>query len=107
MYEQAGLAAVDCLDIAGLTGKIAIVSSDGSPQSTKYMREGLMAGQVVQEAVGQGYWAAVEAFKAISGLEADAKVIQTPEPLVTGDNIDDPAIQEVLKLTYPASAGDY
>lgn len=107
MYEQAGLAAVDCLDIAGLTGQIAIVSSDGSPQSTKYIREGLMAGQVVQEAVGQGYWAAIEAFKAICGLEADAKIIQTPEPLVTSENIDDPEIQEVLKLTYPASAGAY
>ena len=107
MYEQAGLAAVDCLDIAGLTGKIAVVSSDGSPQSTVYLRDGRMAGQVVQEAVGQGYWAAVEAFKAISGLEADAHIIQTPEPLVTGDNIDDPEIQAVLALTYPESAGAY
>ena len=66
-----------------------------------------MAGQVVQEAVGQGYWAAVEAFKAISGLEPDAKIIQTPEPLVTGENIDDPEIQAVLALTYPESAGAY
>lgn len=107
MYEQAGLAAVDCLDIAGLTGKVAVVSSDGSPQSTVYIRDGRMAGQVVQEAVGQGYWAAVEAFKAISGLEPDAKIIQTPEPLVTGANIDDPEIQAVLALTYPESAGAY
>ncbi len=107
MYEQAGTAAVDVLENAGLTGKIAIVSSDGSPQSTKYIREGLMAGQVVQEAVGQGYWAAIEAFKAICGLPADAKIIQTPEPLVTGENIDEPEIQAVLKLTYPASAGAY
>ena len=107
MYEQAGLAAVDCLDIAGLTGKVAVVSSDGSPQSTVYLRDGRMAGQVVQEAVGQGYWAAVEAFKAISGLEPDAKIIQTPEPLVTGENIDDPEIQAVLALTYPESAGAY
>jgi len=107
MYEQAGLAAVDSLDTAGLTGKISVVSSDGSPQSIVYIREGLMDGIVVQEAVGQGYWAAIEAFKAISGLEADAHVIQTPEPLVTAENIDDPDIQAVLALTYPASAGAY
>ena len=107
MYEQAGLAAVDCLDATGLTGKISVVSSDGSPASIVYIREGVMDGIVVQEAVGQGYYAAIEAFKAISGLEADAHIIQTPEPLVTADNIDDDDIQSVLALTYPASAGAY
>lgn len=107
MYEQAGIAAIDVVDNMGMTGKVSIVSSDGSPDSTKAIREGRLAGQVVQEAVGQGYWAAVMAFKAISGLEADAKVILTPEPLVTSENIDDPEIQKILALTYPASAGAY
>lgn len=107
MYEQAGIAAIDVVDNMGMTGKISIVSSDGSPDSTRAIREGRMAGQVVQEAVGQGYWAAIEAFKAMSGLEADAKVILTPEPLVTAENIDDADIQAVLALTYPASAGAY
>ena len=107
MYEQAGVAAVDCLETAGLTGKIAIVSSDGSPASIADVRDGTIAGIVVQEAVGQGYYAAIEAFKAISGLEADAHIIQTPEHLVTAENIDSPEIQAVLKLTYPASAGAY
>ena len=73
----------------------------------KAIREGRLAGQVVQEAVGQGYWAAVMAFKAISGLEADSHIILTPEPLVTAANIDDEDVQAVLKLTYPASAGAY
>ena len=41
------------------------------------------------------------AFKAISGLDADAQVILTPEPLVTAANIDDEDVQAVLKLTYP------
>lgn len=107
MYEQAGVAAVDCLETAGLTGKIAIVSSDGSPASIADVRTGTIAGIVVQEAVGQGYYAAIEAFKAISGLEADAHIIQTPEPLVTAENIDSDDIQAVLELTYPASAGAY
>ena len=107
MYEQAGIAAIDVVDNMGVTGKISIVSSDGSPDSTKAIREGRLAGQVVQEAVGQGYWAAVMAFKAISGLDADAQVILTPEPLVTAANIDDEDVQAVLKLTYPASAGAY
>lgn len=107
MYEQAGIAAIDVADNMGMTGKLSIVSSDGSPDSTAAIREGRLAGQVVQEAVGQGYWAAVMAFKAISGLEADAHVILTPEPLVTSDNIDDADIQAVLALTYPASAGAY
>ena len=107
MYEQAGIAAIDVVDNMGVTGKISIVSSDGSPDSTKAIREGRLAGQVVQEAVGQGYWAAVMAFKAISGLDADAQVILTPEPLVTAANIDNEDVQAVLKLTYPASAGAY
>ena len=107
MYEQAGLAAVDCLETAGLSGQISVASSDGSPASIAYIRSGDIDGIVVQEAVGQGYYAAIEAFKAISGLEADAKVIQTPEPLVTSENIDDADIQEVLRLTYPESAGAY
>ena len=107
MYEQAGIAAVDCLETAGLTGEISIVSSDGSPASIAYIRSGAIDGIVVQEAVGQGYYAAIEAFKAISGLEADAKIIQTPEPLVTSENIDDEDIQAVLRLTYPESAGAY
>ena len=47
------------------------------------------------------------AFKAISGLDADAQVILTPEPLVTAANIDNEDVQAVLKLTYPASAGAY
>lgn len=63
MYEQAGIAAIDVVDNMGVTGKISIVSSDGSPDSTKAIREGRLAGQVVQEAVGQGYWAAVMAFR--------------------------------------------
>lgn len=107
MYEQAGIAAIDVVDNMGMTGQLSIVSSDGSPDSTRAIREGRLAGQVVQEAVGQGYWAAVMAFKAMCGLEADAQVILTPEPLVTAENIDDADIQAVLALTYPASAGDY
>ena len=98
---------MDCLETAGLTGEISIVSSDGSPASIAYIRSGAIDGIVVQEAVGQGYYAAIEAFKAISGLEADAKIIQTPEPLVTSENIDDEDIQAVLRLTYPESAGAY
>lgn len=107
MYEQAGLAAIDCLEIAGLEGTISVVSSDGSPASIAAIRDGRMDGIVVQQAVGQGYYAAIEVFKAMSGLAADAKIIQTPEPLVTKENIDSADIQAVLALTYPASAGAY
>lgn len=44
MYEQAGIAAVDCLETAGLTGEISIVSSDGSPASIAYIRSGAIDG---------------------------------------------------------------
>lgn len=33
MYEQAGIAAIDVVDNMGVTGKISIVSSDGSPDA--------------------------------------------------------------------------
>ena len=106
MYEQAGIGAVRVLQTRGLTGKVAIVSSDGSPESIGYVREGLIDGIVVQEAVGQGVTATQMVYDAIMGKEV-TKDIPLPEPLVTTDNIDDPEIQEVLRLVYPPSAGAY
>ncbi|MGL6202015.1 MAG: substrate-binding domain-containing protein [Lachnospiraceae bacterium] len=107
MYEQAGTGAVTALETAGLEGEIAIVSSDGSPESIALVREGKIAGIVVQEAVGQGLVATEELCKALNGEEIAEKIVETPEPLVTTENIDDPEIQEILELVYPASAGSY
>jgi ribose transport system substrate-binding protein len=107
MYEQAGTGAVLALETAGLTGKISVVSSDGSPESIALLREGKIDGIVVQEAVGQGLVAAQELFKAIKGEEIKEKDIPLPEPLVTTENVDDPEIQEILRLVYPESAGSY
>ncbi|MFV0527530.1 MAG: substrate-binding domain-containing protein [Lachnospiraceae bacterium] len=107
MYEQAGTGAVTALETAGQEGKIAVVSSDGSPESIALVREGKIAGIVVQEAVGQGIVATEELIKSLNGEEVVEKIVKTPEPLVTTENIDTQEIQDILKLVYPASAGSY
>ncbi|MEA4854403.1 MAG: substrate-binding domain-containing protein [Christensenella sp.] len=107
MYEQAGIGAVAAVETSGAADNYTIVSSDGSPESIAMIREGKIAGIVVQEAVGQGLVATQELIKAIKGEEITEKNIPLPEPLVTTENVDDPDIQEILKLVYPASAGSY
>lgn len=107
MYEQAGIGAVAAVETAGAQDKYIIVSSDGSPESIANVRSEKIAGIVVQEAVGQGLVATQELIKAIKGETIEKKDIPLPEPLVTTENVDDPEIQEILKLVYPASAGAY
>lgn len=107
MYEQAGLGAVTAVESSKLQGKISIVSSDGSPESIAYIRQGKMDGIVVQEAVGQGVVATRQLFRAMLGLPVTNKDIPLPEPLVTTDNVDKAEIQDILKLVYPSSAGSY
>lgn len=107
MYEQAGIGAVTAVEDNGLQGEIFIVSSDGSPESIAMIREGRMDGIVVQEAVGQGLVATEQLLLVINGGKVTEKDIPLPEPLVTTGNVDDPEIQEVLRLVYPESAGAY
>ena len=107
MYEQAGIGAVVAVETAGVEDDIIIVSSDGSPESIAHVRNGKIAGIVVQEAVGQGLVATQELLKAIKGETIEEKEIPLPEPLVTTENVDDPEIQEILRLVYPESAGAY
>lgn len=107
MYEQAGTGAVTALETAGILDQVAVVSSDGSPESIALVREGKIKGIVVQEAVGQGLVATEQLIKVLGGGEVDEKIIETPEPLVTTENIDEPEIQEIMKLVYPESAGSY
>lgn len=107
MYEQAGTAAVIAVESAKLEDEITIVSSDGSPESIKHIRDGKIAGMVVQPAVGQGLVATEELIKVIKGEPIQEKNIAMPEPLVTSENIDDEDIQDLLRLVYPPSAGDY
>ncbi|WHH57277.1 substrate-binding domain-containing protein [Petroclostridium sp. X23] len=106
MYEQAGIGAVRVLETQGRTGKVAIVSSDGSPESINYVRKGYINGIAVQPAVGQGKVATEQLIKAINGEEVEKEIV-LKEPLVTKENIDEPYIQQILQLAYPPSAGSY
>ena len=107
MYEQAGIGAVNAVESSNLLGEVSIVSSDGSPESIRFIREGKIDGMVVQPAVGQGVVAARQLFRVMCGLDVFAKDIPLPEPLVTTENVDDADIQELLPMVYPASAGSY
>jgi len=106
MYDNAGIGAVRVLKTRGLLGKIAVVSSDGSPETIADIREGDIQGIVVQEAVGQGIEATKQLAAALQDKPVD-KSVPLPEPLVTKDNIDSDEIQKILRLVYPPSAGAY
>ena len=106
MYDNAGIGAVRVLRTRGLLGKVAIVSSDGSPETIADIRKDAIQGIVVQQAVGQGVEATKQLAAALDGKQV-TKNIPLPEPLVTKENIDSPEIQKVLRLVYPPSAGAY
>jgi ribose transport system substrate-binding protein len=106
MYDNAGIGAVRVLRTRGLLGKVAIVSSDGSPETIADIRKDAIQGIVVQEAVGQGIEATKQLAAALDGKPVK-KSIPLPEPLVTKENIDSDEIQKILRLVYPPSAGAY
>ena len=106
MYDNAGIGAVRVLKTRGQLGKVAIVSSDGSPETIADIRKGAIQGIVVQEAVGQGIEATKQLKAAIDGKPVK-KSIPLPEPLVTKSNIDSDEIQKILRLVYPPAAGAY
>jgi ribose transport system substrate-binding protein len=100
MSDNAGTAAVRTLETKNLTGKIFIVSSDGSPRTIDYLKKGQINGIVTQQAVGQGIEATKQVIFAIKG-EKVTKDLPLPEPLITTENLNSPEAQENLKLVYP------
>ena len=106
MYDEAAIGAAKALQTRGLTGKVAIVTADGSPTTIHLLREGAIQGIFLQEAVGQGIDATTQVFNALSH-KPTTQELALKEPLVTHDTIDQPEAQTKLKRVYPPSAGNY
>ena len=106
MYDSAGTGAAEVLGTRGLTGKIAVVTADGSPTTVGLLRQGKLQGLMIQQAVGQGVVGTEQAANALDKKPV-TKHIELAEPLVTPANIGTPEIQKALRLVYPPSAGAY
>ena len=100
MYDEAATGAGKALETRGLVGKIAVATADGSPTTIKLLRDGVIQGLFLQEAVGQGIDATEQVYNALTGKKV-TKDLPLPEPLVTKDTIDSPEMQAKVKRVYP------
>ncbi|AXL51159.1 ABC transporter substrate-binding protein [Paraburkholderia caffeinilytica] len=106
MYDEAATGAAKALQTRGLTGKVAVVTADGSPTTIRLLRDGAIQGIFLQEAVGQGIDATSQVFNALNH-KPTTQELALKEPLVTKDTIDHPEAQATVKRVYPPSAGNY
>jgi ribose transport system substrate-binding protein len=106
MYDEAATGAAKVLQTRNLVGKVAVVTADGSPTTVKLLRDGVIQGIFLQEAVGQGIDATQQVYNALTGKPTTQEIPLT-EPLVTAKDIDSPEAQAKLKRVYPPSAGQY
>ena len=81
---------------AGKAGDVAVVGFDSSDDILQAIRDGVINGTVTQDPAGIGYTGVTNAIKALKGESVDKKV-DVPAAYVDATNIDDPAIQQVLK----------
>jgi ribose transport system substrate-binding protein len=106
MYDEAGTGAAKALQTRGLVGKVGVATADGSPTTIKLLRDGIIQGVFLQEAVGQGIDATEQVFNALTG-KPTTKDIALAEPLATSETIDTPEVQAKIRRVYPPSAGAY
>lgn len=81
---------------AGLTGKVKMVGFDATPDTVAAMRAGELQGSVVQNPIQMGYLGVMTLVAHLKG-QAVEKDIDTGCVMVTPDNMEKPAIAELLK----------
>ena len=94
--EPGVLGAAEAVRQAHKSGKITIVGWDASPDEVKGVRDGVIDALVVQNPFRMGY----DGVNAVVGELRQGKKPQSTDTgvtIVTKDNIDDPAVQSVLK----------
>jgi ribose transport system substrate-binding protein len=106
MYDEAATGAAKALQTRGLTGKVAVVTADGSPTTIRLLRDGSIQGIFLQEAVGQGIDATTQVYNALNH-QPTTQQLALKEPLVTKETLDQPGTQATVKRVYPPSAGSY
>ena len=93
--ESSTIFALEALQKTELAGKVALVGFDISEEQTAAIKNGEIAGLVVQNPFGMGYASVVAAARTVlqSGNEA---VVDTGYIWVTKDNLEDESIQNML-----------
>ena len=93
--ESSTIFALEALQKTELAGKVALVGFDISEEQTAAIKNGEIAGLVVQNPFGMGYASFVAAARTVlqSGNEA---VVDTGYIWVTKDNLEDESIQNML-----------
>jgi ribose transport system substrate-binding protein len=79
----------------GLAGKLKLVGFDSSAKLLEGLRQGYIHGLVVQNPMKMGYLAVKTMTQHLKGEKVEAR-IDTGASLVTKQNLDDPAIKELL-----------
>ena len=82
------LGVVNAVKTAGATGKIVVVSVDGTPDAIDALRQGQLAGTVAQYPDAMAYMAIETVVKKLKG-EAVPQNIYAPIKLITKDNVSD------------------
>jgi ribose transport system substrate-binding protein len=109
--ESATAGMLNAMRSQKLNGKIVLMGFDQSGPLLQAVREGDVAGLIVQDPYRMGYLAVWTLVRHLEGddVSAGGKNLSTGEYLVTRENIDDvstrerfdPALQEVRKITPP------
>jgi ribose transport system substrate-binding protein len=80
----------------GLKGKVHVVSFDTSPEELQLFKDGYIDALIVQDPFQMGYRGVYAMEKVLNGEKVEPKVVEIPAQVVTMDNFNDPAIQELL-----------
>jgi ABC-type sugar transport system substrate-binding protein len=84
------------LEEQGLAGKVKFVGFDPNERMVEALREGKMAGIVLQDPVTMGYKAVQVMIAHLNGEQGERR-IATGEHVATPENMDEPRMQELLR----------
>jgi ribose transport system substrate-binding protein len=86
--DDMALGVVRAVQATGATGKIIVVSVDGTPEGIDALKQGLLAGTVAQYPDAMAYMAIETLLKKLNGETVPEK-IYSPIKLITKDNVSD------------------
>jgi ABC-type sugar transport system substrate-binding protein len=86
--DDMALGVVRAVQAAGATGKIMVVSVDGTPEAIDALKQGLLTGTVAQYPDAMAYMAIETMVKKLNGETVPEKIF-SPIKLITNDNVSD------------------
>jgi ABC-type sugar transport system substrate-binding protein len=92
--DTTGVGAAQAVSAAGKAGKIVITATDFQADAEKFMREGVMTANVVQESVTIGRWC-IRATVNYLEKRPVPKELWTPLLLITKENLDKTSFQNI------------